>query len=327
MIEKKNGINERKQDSKGAVLHNGTDRRTNTYKRNPVLKIVLYVVLGILSVLCIMLVSYRMIRRDWNKIISKVTTKVEVLQDRVTSEPIDDRGPVVNDANLNLTCSDDSSASSAAAVRPAVVYIEVTMLKRNTGSNNSVGSSGVSFAPIAGGSTKNSFGSGIIFDPKGYILTNYHVIAGAESILVTPFGYKEEKFTARVVKTIAAIDLAVLKIDSQEEFPCATLGNSDLIEVTDTVIAIGSPFGLEHTVTKGIISDDRRDLVIDGIAYKDMIQTDAAINRGNSGGPLVNVTGEVIGINTAIYAPTGIFTGVGFAIPINKARTIFQGIY
>jgi len=140
-------------------------------------------------------------------------------------------------------------------------------------------------------------------------LTNYHVIAGAQEIEVIPFGYTEKVYLARIVKTEPENDLAILKIDSQEKFPCATLGDSDLIE---------------HTVTKGIISDNKRNLTIDGTEYRDMIQTDAAINRGNSGGPLINMDGEVIGINTAIYAPTGTFTGIGFSIPVNKAKLMLS---
>ncbi len=224
-----------------------------------------------------------------------------------------------------ISCADDSLAAAVAKARPAVVYIKTTVTKRNVGPNSSIRSSALSFDSATeriNGSTKNSIGSGVIFDPKGYILTNYHVIAGAEEVEVTPFGYKEMVYPARIVKADQESDLAILKIDSQEKFPCATLGNSDLIEVADTVLAIGSPFGLEHTVTKGIISDNKRDLTIDETEYKEMIQTDAAINRGNSGGPLINGDGEVVGINTAIYAPTGIFTGIGFAIPINKAKLL-----
>ena len=115
-------------------------------------------------------------------------------------------------------------------------------------------------------------------------------------------------------------DIAVLKIYPRTPLPTVVLGDSDMVRVADRVLAVGSPFGLEQTVTAGIISDDSRDLVIEGQIYKDMIQTDAAINRGNSGGPLINMKGEVIGINTAIYAPTGVFTGVGFAIPINVVK-------
>jgi len=296
-------------------------------KKKKTLMIFLYILLGIFTFLCFFLAARRTLIKDF----SKITTQVEVFQDHITNSTGKIREQeVIDDTNLQLACSDDSSASVAAAVRPSVVYIKTTVPKRNIEPGGSTAwESSLSFAPASAvdGSTINSIGSGVIFDPKGYILTNYHVISGSEKIEVTPFGYKETVYPARIVKTDADNDLAILKIDSQEKLPCATLGNSDLIEIADTVLAIGSPFGLEYTVTKGIISDDERDLIIDGTEYKDMIQTDAAINRGNSGGPLINVDGEVIGINTAIYAPTGVFTGVGFAIPINKAKLLFRGIY
>lgn len=299
-----------------------------TKKKTKTLKVVLYILLGVFTSLCFFLVSYR----TWIKNYRRITTQVKVFEPRPSSRTNENRELVslVDNSHIHLVCSDDSSASAVAAVRPAVVYIKTTVPKGNEGTDGSSHPSGFSFDSATGGSngsTKNSIGSGVIFDPKGYVLTNYHVIAGAQEIEVTPFGYREMVYSARIVKTDQDNDLAILKIDSQEKFPCATLGNSDLIEVADTVLAIGSPFGLEHTVTKGIISDDKRHLIIDGTEYKEMIQTDAAINRGNSGGPLINVDGEVVGINTAIYAPTGIFAGVGFAIPINKAKLLFLEIY
>ena len=165
-------------------------------------------------------------------------------------------------------------------------------------------------------------GSGVIIDPEGYILTNYHVIAGAEDIKVTLSNGVEKKYDAEVIGKDARTDLAVIKIKSKEKFPAAKLGDSDKIRIGDWAIAIGSPFGLQQTLTVGVISAKRQSLFVEGKEYRDMIQTDASINRGNSGGPLVNIRGEVIGINTAIYAPTGVFAGVGFAIPINSAKEI-----
>jgi len=219
-----------------------------------------------------------------------------------------------------VSCEDDTAAAAVAKVRPAVVFIKTTLSGRSTASADRPAD--VSYELASVNSSRNSIGSGLIFDPRGYILTNYHVIENAGVIEATLFGYSGMVYPARVVRAEPESDLAILKIDSMEKFLCAELGDSDLIEVADTVLAIGSPFGLEYTVTKGIISDDKRDLVIDGDEYRGMIQTDAAINRGNSGGPLINMEGEVIGINTAIYAPTGIFTGLGFAIPINKAKLL-----
>ena len=169
-------------------------------------------------------------------------------------------------------------------------------------------------------------GTGVIIDPKGYILTNYHVIANAEDIRVRLSGEKDKEFEAKIVGEDPRTDLAVLKIKSNKKFPSAVLGDSDVIRVGDWVLAIGSPFGLEQTVTVGVISAKRQSVPIEGRSYRDLIQTDAAINRGNSGGPLVNIKGEIIGINTAIYAPTGVFAGVGFAIPINDAKEIIDDL-
>ncbi len=167
-------------------------------------------------------------------------------------------------------------------------------------------------------------GSGVIIDPQGYILTNYHVIARAEEIKVTLSNGKEKKYDGKVVGKDPRTDLAVIKIKAKEKFPAAKLGDSDKIRIGDWAIAIGSPFGLKQTLTVGVISAKRQSLFVEGREYRDMIQTDASINRGNSGGPLVNIRGEVVGINTAIYAPTGVFAGVGFAIPINNAKEILD---
>ncbi|MDI6641101.1 MAG: Do family serine endopeptidase [Elusimicrobiota bacterium] len=170
-------------------------------------------------------------------------------------------------------------------------------------------------------------GSGVIIDPEGYVLTNEHVIRKAEEIKVTVnTDGKDETFKGKVIGKDARSDLAIVKIQSSKKFLSAPLGDSDKIRVGEWVIAIGSPFGLEQTVTNGIISAVRQSVVVEGREYRDFIQTDAAINRGNSGGPLCNIRGEVIGINTAIYAPTGVFSGIGFAIPINRAKEILSDL-
>jgi len=298
-------------------------------KKKNILLIFLYVVLVFLLVTCfVLVVHWPFVERDLKKMaatFSKLFSHVDALEDRIVSEQGQNPGAKpVDDGNIQLTCSDDTSAGAISAVRPAVVFIKTSGASKSTGRPADTGS--ISFSQSADG-TNDTIGSGVIFDPKGYILTNYHVIKEAEGIEVRPFGYREKVYVARVVRTDPDNDLAILKIDDIEKFPVAIMGNSALIEIADTVMAIGSPFGLEHTVTKGIISDEKRSLVIDGVEYKDMIQTDAAINRGNSGGALVNVSGEIIGINTAIYAPTGIFTGLGFAIPINRAKQLFREIY
>ena len=218
----------------------------------------------------------------------------------------------------------ESLSSAIAAVRPAVVFI-VAQRAESKGSSGGP-SGGASFVAPVGGPTEEqqSAGSGVIFDQRGYIITNYHVVANAIGVKVTPFGVENEVYPAEIIMQIEKEDLAVLKINLNRALPVAKLGNSDIIEVGDLVVAIGSPFGLEHTVTLGIISDDNRDMIIDGRQYEGLIQTDAAINSGNSGGALVNIHGEVIGINTAIYAPTGVFNGVGFAIPINKVKLVLN---
>jgi len=165
-----------------------------------------------------------------------------------------------------------------------------------------------------------SVGSGVIIDSRGYVLTNYHVVSQAADILVSVFGRVGRDFPATVVATEPADDLALIKILGAPTLPEARLGDSSSARVGDWVLAFGNPFGLDQTVTQGIISSQRKSLVIDGVSYGNMLQTDAPINRGSSGGPLVNLQGEVIGINTAIYGPNGVFSGTGFTTPVNRAR-------
>ena len=166
-----------------------------------------------------------------------------------------------------------------------------------------------------------ALGSGFIIDKKGIVVTNNHVIQGAEDIIVSVNGSTEYK--AKVIGTDPYMDLAVLQIESNEKFVPVSFGDSDKARVGDWVIAIGNPFGFGGTVTSGIISSRNRDIGL--TRYDDFIQTDASINVGNSGGPLFNLDGEVIGINTAIIAPgqTGSI-GIGFAIPSNPASTVIS---
>jgi serine protease Do len=128
----------------------------------------------------------------------------------------------------------------------------------------------------------------------------------------------------KVIGTDARTDLAILKINGANPFPALKMGDSSKMRVGDWVLAVGSPFGLEQSVTSGIVSAIRQSLVIEGRSFRDLIQTDAAINRGNSGGPLVNMHAELIGVNTAIYAPTGVFSGIGFAVPSNAAKSVLK---
>jgi serine protease Do len=164
---------------------------------------------------------------------------------------------------------------------------------------------------------QRSLGSGFIIDPEGYIVTNNHVIEGADEIVVKLKNGKE--FDAEIVGRDPNTDLALLKVKSPENFQALRLGDSDTLQVGQWVVAIGSPFGLEQTVTAGIVSAKGR--VIGSGPYDDFIQTDASINPGNSGGPLTNMEGEVVGINTAIVASG---QGIGFAIPINLAKGIIE---
>lgn len=169
---------------------------------------------------------------------------------------------------------------------------------------------------------RSGLGTGVIVSDDGYILTNNHVVANADEITVSLLD--DRSFTAEVVGADQKTDLAVLKVDAKDLLP-ATLGDSDAIEVGEWVLAVGNPFGLEQTVTSGIISAKGRANM--GIAeYEDFIQTDAAINPGNSGGPLVDLRGNVIGINTAISSRTGGYMGVGFAIPMNMAKDVMDKI-
>ena len=164
-------------------------------------------------------------------------------------------------------------------------------------------------------------GSGFIIDGKGYILTNNHVVARAQKITVTLSSGK--KFYATLVGRDPASDLAVIKIPSGPADTVAVLGDSDQIRVGQKAVAIGNPFGLSHTLTTGIVSALNREIKTEnGPPIKDLIQTDAAINPGNSGGPLLNSNGEVIGINTAIFSLSGGYQGIGFAIPINRAKEV-----
>jgi len=168
-------------------------------------------------------------------------------------------------------------------------------------------------------------GSGVIVNSQGYVLTNHHVIHGARSITVTlSSGQITKKYPAELIDEAPEADFAILKIVANGEvFTPAAIGNSSTVSVGDEVLTIGSPFGLRQTVTAGIISNTRRTLIVGNKTFTNFIQTDAPINPGSSGGPLINVNGEVIGITTAIYSPTQAFSGIGFASPIDPAKAAF----
>ena len=169
-------------------------------------------------------------------------------------------------------------------------------------------------------------GTGFLIDNQGYILTNNHVVEGADIIKVTLQNEKEYK--AQLIGSDPKTDIALIKIlqdnEDQTSFPFLTMGNSEELAVGEWVVAIGNPFGLDHTVTTGVVSAMGRN--IGSGPYDEFIQTDASINPGNSGGPLLNMQGDVIGINTAIYSGSGANVGIGFAVPINIAKGILDDL-
>lgn len=236
--------------------------------------------------------------------------------------------PAKETSNVTPQVLSDSFAAVAKLVEPAVVSIDTKGKVPDiaTKGDNSPGDSNdimeffrrqMSRRPVY------AVGSGFIVDKSGYILTNLHVVEDAARITVKLDS--GEEYQAKVVGTDDETDLAVLKIDAGRELPFVKLGNSDTARVGEWVLAIGSPFGLTRTVTAGIVSQVKRETP-QGSAFQKFIQTDAAINKGNSGGPLVNMKGEVIGVNSQIATSTGDYNGVGFALPSNEASNVYQQI-
>jgi serine protease Do len=218
--------------------------------------------------------------------------------------------------------------SLAKKLGPSVVNVSTTAV-RSTGRNRS--------RPFGGNDPAEEFwerffggrapreqqrqsgvGSGFIVDADGTILTNYHVVDGAQKLSVTLSDGKS--YEAKVIGRDQKSDIAVIKIDAGHNLPAAPLGDSDQLEVGEWVMAIGNPFGLDHTVTSGIVSAKGRN--IGQGPYDNFIQTDASINPGNSGGPLINLRGEVVGINSAIFSQSGGNIGIGFAIPSNAVKEL-----
>ncbi len=230
-----------------------------------------------------------------------------------------------------LSRTGQAMAEVAAAVKPAVVNVSTTRTIRTQGIPDPFlddpffrGFLGDSFnhARKPREFKQASLGSGVIVDRNGYILTNNHVVKDADEIKIKLSDGRE--FKGKVVGTDPKTDLAVIKIDSNH-LPIIKWGDSDKMRVGETVLAIGNPFGLNQTITSGIVSATGRANV--GIAdYEDFIQTDAPINPGNSGGALVNVRGELIGINTAIFSTSGGYQGIGFAIPSNMSKVVMESL-
>jgi serine protease Do len=208
-------------------------------------------------------------------------------------------------------------------VKPAVVHITIgagvrrqASLDEPDESTPSDTPSGPPLNPVQSPYAKRGTGSGVIVSPDGYILTNNHVAGASADIRVRLYDGRE--FSARRIGTDAETDLALIRIEARN-LPYATLGDSSKLEQGEWVIALGSPFGLEQTMTVGIISATGRQF---GGTYDNYIQTDASINPGNSGGPLINMNGEVIGINTMIYSRSGGSEGIGFSVPSNMAKSV-----
>jgi serine protease Do len=235
----------------------------------------------------------------------------------------------------------DSFADLAARLLPAVVNISTTQTLPSKGDQDGRGPDVPQFPPGSpfeeffkdflnknrpGGQPQalprhaTSLGSGFIIDPSGLVVTNNHVIADADQITVTL--QDDTSFRAEVVGKDSKTDLALLRIKSPKPLPFVRFGDSDKARVGDWVLAIGNPFGLGGSVTAGILSARARE--INSGPYDDFLQTDAAINRGNSGGPMFDVDGNVIGINTAIFSPSGGSIGIGFAIPSNEAKPVIE---
>jgi serine protease Do len=220
-----------------------------------------------------------------------------------------------------------SFAEIARRVEPAVVNIETTQQqievsekdedKEDQDSNNPL----LDMFRRQQRKPQRGVGSGFIVDSKGYILTNYHVIEDAAKISI---GMQSgEKYRGEVVGFDPETDVAVIKIDAKKNLPTVTLGDSNAAQVGDWVLAMGSPFGLDQTVTAGIISKKERESPYFNV-FQRFLQTDAAINRGNSGGPLVNMRGEVIGMNSQIATSTGDYNGIGFALPSNETSFVYK---
>jgi serine protease Do len=219
-------------------------------------------------------------------------------------------------------------ADIAEEVGPAVVYIETTYKPKTQERTNPFGDSffreffGDFFPFQEPPQPGQGVGSGFIISPDGFTITNYHVVEGADEIKVTIQG--KDKYKAELKWADANLDLAILKIADAKDLPVARMGDSDQTRVGEWVVAIGNPYQLDHTVTTGVLSAKGREIKIPDSqgrvrTYPNLMQTDAAINPGNSGGPLLNLSGEVIGINTAVNAQA---QGIGFAIPINTIKDI-----
>jgi len=237
------------------------------------------------------------------------------------------KGFITLPPNVPKQIADSSRAFSeiASSISPSVVNISTTKIMKREAAPLLDDPFSEFFSPLRDFKMpkkwkEQSLGSGVIISPDGYIITNNHVVEQGDEIRVTLFD--KRSFKAKLIGADTKTDVAIVKIDAENLYS-VQWGDSDKLQVGEFVLAIGNPYGLNHTVTMGIISAVGRANV--GIAdYEDFIQTDAAINPGNSGGPLVNTKGELIGINTAIFSRSGGYQGIGFAVPSNMARLVMD---
>jgi S1-C subfamily serine protease len=199
-------------------------------------------------------------------------------------------------------------------VKPAVISIDAVVPDPNANAADPV----AKYARI---------GSGVIIDPRGYVLSSLHVVDGASSLKATVYGPAGAmEYPIKVVKGDHINDLVLLRIQGDGPLSHASLGDSNSVRTGDVVLSIGSPFGFEQSVTSGIISSRNRTINVNGMVYENLIQTDSSINKGSCGGPLLNAKGNVIGINTAIYSPSGVYSGISFAVPINLSLDLIGGV-
>lgn len=280
--------------------------------RDKVLSGVLLILIGIMAGMILMLLRQGSLSFDLSEVqITEVKRSETPVWNNEELEKIDDRFVFRNVARL---------------VTPTVVYIETEISNRNLEASNERDDEDNfwdRFLPPRA----RTVGSGVLITNDGYILTNNHVIDAAVRDGISVTLSDKRTFDARIVGKDPSTDLAVLKVDGRD-FPSVTIGNSDRVEVGEWVLAIGNPFRLRSTVTAGIVGALSRDVQIINDEYRieSFIQTDAAINRGNSGGALVNTSGELIGINTAIATQSGSYQGYGFAVPSNLALKVARDI-
>jgi len=269
------------------------------------------------------------------------TSNKAITQQQITA-PTTEKGSMASSNNHGAAARPDNISELFKSSSPAVVKIE-TYAKVNTSSRGGSLLDDPFFRQFFGNNypglkekdstnsnegqmQQTGMGTGFFFDETGYILTNQHVVGDANQIKVIVEGY-DEPFIATLLGSSYDLDLAVLKVEGKEAFPTLSLGSSDDIQIGDWVIAIGNPYGFDHTLTVGVISAKERPIDISddvGIRnYKNLLQTDASINPGNSGGPLLNVNGEVIGINTAVSSTA---QGIGFAIPTSTILSVLDNL-